>query len=69
MWGPRLKYHLRGPEEATRWSSLYLGSSMARARDAFLLCHHLDLLNLVATLSLVRVTWRGYAAPAPAYEL
>jgi hypothetical protein len=62
MWGPMLKYRLRHPEEAARWSSLYLGPVVAGAWDAFLWCHRLDLFGLVAMLPFVRVTWRGYAA-------
>jgi hypothetical protein len=62
MWRPRLKYHLRGPGDVTRWTCLYPGPSLAGAREASLCCCHLGLLSLVATLHLVGVTWRGYAS-------
>jgi hypothetical protein len=46
----------------TMWLSLYLGPSVAGAREASVWCCRLGLLCLVVTLPLVGVMWRGYAS-------
>jgi hypothetical protein len=53
MWGPKLKYHLQGPGEATQWSSLYPSPSVIGAWEAFLWCLYIDLPSLLTMVPLV----------------
>jgi hypothetical protein len=61
MWGPRLKYHLRGPREGHPIVVFVSGSLRGWSLGRFLLFHRLDLVCLVTKLPLVGVTRRGCA--------